>query len=605
MTDPLIQIDQLSIGYTNKSGQKTDILKSVSLTLRPGETLGIVGESGSGKSTVALAMMGFLKQGLSVHAGRASFAGQDVFALSEPERARLRGSEIALIPQNAGQALTPTLTIGAQIDEALKLHTNLSGAERQAKIHHLLERVRLPKPHELATRYPHELSGGQQQRAAVAMALAGRTKALILDEPTTGLDVTTQAHILEFLRHLAHELGVAMVYVSHDMGVIARVADQVAVMYQGEIVEHGPVRQVLKQPQQDYTRALLAAIPRLDAPLTRPKPADGPDALMLEDLAISYHRPSLLDRILKRPAPKANVEHINLSLKPGQTLGLVGESGSGKSTILRAIAGLIEPQRGAISLSDKTSLTAPVSRRDRKTLRRVQMIFQNADASLNPRQTVAEILGAPLRLYFDLSGAEARQRAAQLLQDVRLPATYLDRFPGQLSGGEKQRVGLARAFAAKPEVALCDEITSALDVSVQATALELLDRLQRENGSSYVFVSHDLAVVRQVSDWVAVLYQGRLCELGPVEALYTRPFHPYTRLLLGAVLAPDPDITPTILSDADDPRSSAYAELWRHHAAEIATTDSPLRHDLGDGHMAWLNLDPKAVANMKVSNHVR
>lgn len=604
MNTNLISVKDLTIGFTTGDGSQVPILKRVSLDLKPGETLGIVGESGSGKSTVALAMMGYLKAGLSVFDGKAVFDGNDMFALPEAARAKLRGSSIALIPQNAGQALTPTLTIGAQIEEALKLHTDLDTRARSAKITELLERVRLPAPKAIAKRYPHELSGGQQQRAAVAMALAGNTKALLLDEPTTGLDVTTQAHILEFLRHLAHDLGVAMIYVSHDMGVIARVADRVAVMYQGEIVEEGPTRRVLREPKHSYTRDLLAAIPRLDAPNRRPPaPMEATPALRLNSVAISYHRPTVVDRLLKRPAPAPNIEHVSLTLPKGQTLGLVGESGSGKSTLLRAIAGLVEPQSGSIELGDGEILSRPVPHRTRDTLRRVQMMFQNADASLNPRQTVAEILEAPLRLYFGLRGKNARDRAADLLESVRLPVSYLDRFPGQLSGGEKQRIGVARAFAAGPEIALCDEITSALDVSVQATALELLTRLQQENGSSYVFVSHDLAVVRKVSDWVAVLYKGRLCEVGPVEEVYARPFHPYTQLLMGAVLTPDPDVTPAILSDGDLLEHCDYTRLWLEHENHLADAGAPIPHDLGGGHIAYLNLDPQRVAEMKVQTH--
>ncbi|MBE1285318.1 MAG: dipeptide ABC transporter ATP-binding protein [Rhodobacteraceae bacterium] len=602
MTKSLINIEDLSVGFIAKGGLPTPVLRQVSLELVAGETLGIVGESGSGKSTVALAMMGYLKPGLSLFGGRAVFDGNDMFALSEKKRAKLRGSSIALIPQNAGQALTPTLTIGDQIDEALQLHTDLSGAERAAKVVELLNRVRLPEPAEIAKRYPHELSGGQQQRAAVAMALAGNAKALLLDEPTTGLDVTTQAHILEFLRELAREMGVAMVYVSHDMGVIARVADRVAVMYSGEIVEEGPTRRVLREPRHEYTKNLLAAIPRLDAPNKRPNlRPDAQQTLKLDDVAISYHKPGLLDRLLRRPAKRPNVEHVSLGLKRGQTIGLVGESGSGKSTILRAIAGLVEAQGGEIALAGDQALTAPVGRRDRETLRRVQMIFQNADASLNPRQTIGEILEAPLRLYYGKKGKQAEGKAAELLGAVRLPAEYLRRFPSQLSGGEKQRVGIARAFAANPEVTLCDEITSALDVSVQATALELLSRLQQENGSSYVFVSHDLAVVRAVSDWVAVLYQGRLCEVGPVEKVYANPFHPYTRLLMGAVLRPDPDAVPEILNEVDlKVQECGYSKLWAEIDMERTKSKQPLQHDLGDGHVVYFNMSPESVAQMRV-----
>ena len=652
MTEPLIKIEDLSLGFTAKDGRQAPILRGLSLELAPGETLGIVGESGSGKSTVALAMMGYLKSGLSVFRGRAVFDGNDMFALPEKQRARLRGSSIALIPQNAGQALTPTLKIGQQIDEALQLHTALTAEDRKIKVLELLNRVRLPSPKDIAERYPHELSGGQQQRAAVAMALAGNAKALLLDEPTTGLDVTTQAHILEFLRSLAKELGVAMIYVSHDLGVIARVADRLAVMYAGMLVEEGPTRDVLRAPNHPYTRGLLASIPRLGepgipasmpgvppavgseltacafadrCPQSRPACQDGvpqlerrggvrvrcpfadepaPEhistlrepqvqearALELRDVAISYHKPGLLDRWLKKPEPAPTVDRAEFTLKKGETLGLVGESGSGKSTILRAIAGLAGTRKGSVTLGDGESLNAPVAGRDRETLRRVQMIFQNADASLNPRQSIGEILMAPLKLYCGLKGAEAQARAEALLEAVRLPARYMSRFPGQLSGGEKQRVGVARAFAANPEVTLCDEVTSALDVSVQAAALALLTRLQKENGSSYIFVSHDLAVVRAVSDRVAVLYQGRICEIGPAEQVYAPPYHPYTQTLMGAVLEPDPDTAPALLANdmtekAPPATGCPFQRRCAKRIGSVCDSEVPPAQELADGHV--------------------
>ncbi|MFD0857873.1 dipeptide ABC transporter ATP-binding protein [Roseovarius aquimarinus] len=663
MQPALITLDGLELGYRAPDGRAAPILQGISLELRPGETLGIVGESGSGKSTVALAMMGYLRPGLGVFSGSAFFDGHDMFALPEDRRAALRGSSIALIPQSAGQALTPTLRIGQQIDEALVLHTNLNRAARHARVIELLAKVRLPSPEDIAERYPHELSGGQQQRAAVAMALAGNAKALLLDEPTTGLDVTTQAHILEFLRKLAREMGVAMVYVSHDLGVIARVADRVAVMYAGQIVEDGPTAEVLRAPRHPYTAGLIASIPRLDdpaipasmpgvpprvgAPITGcafadrcPQVADicrgtapaprrvgatsarchfaetetpkrpaqrrmqhvsGDKALVLEDVAISYRRPSWLVRALARAEPPATVERVSLSLQKGETLGLVGESGSGKSTILRAISGLTPPERGTIQLGTGADLGQPPRRRSRDTLRRVQMIFQNADGALNPRQTIAEILSAPLRLYGGLGRRAARVEAEQLLAQVRLPAAHLDRFPGQLSGGEKQRIGVARAFAANPDVTLCDEVTSALDVSVQAAALALLTRLQAENGSSYIFVSHDLAVVRAVSDRVAVLYQGRICEIGPAAAVYAPPYHPYTSTLMGAVLSTDPNAAPRLLADDRTERAPPatgcpFQRRCAHRIGPLCDTDTPPARQIGDGHYIHCHLGQAELA---------
>jgi peptide/nickel transport system ATP-binding protein len=530
----------------------------------------------------------------------------------------IRGGELALIPQNAGQSLTPTSRIGRQIDESVKLHTRLVREQRRERVIELLLQVRLPQPEELLKRYPHELSGGQQQRAAIAMALAGEPDVLLLDEPTTGLDVTTQAHILELLRDLAAETGTAMVYVSHDLGAIARVSDRIAVMYAGEFVLEGPARQVLKQPAHPYARGLLLSIPRLKEAvvpasmpgrpplpggagqgcgfadrcpmaeqrcrdkrptleptttqefvrchfherveqLPPPEPPKRPDRsgrdetdsiLQFNDVAISYAKPGIVDQILGRqPNVTPTINEIDLTIRQGETFGLVGESGSGKSTILRAIAGLLPPQSGTITYEEAESLNTSVEERSNDLLRCVQLIFQNPDASLNPRHTVAEILAQPLKLYFGLGGDELRERSVALLEQVRLRVDYLERLPSQLSGGEKQRVAVARAFAAEPKLVLCDEVTSALDVSVQAAVLDLLIQLQVDQGTTYVFVSHDLAVVRALADRVAVLYQGRLCEMGPSENVYRFPSHPYTEVLLGAVLEPDPDAEPTLAAD--------------------------------------------------------
>ena len=495
---PLIQVDDLTLGFTGRDGVERPILRNVSLQIAAGETIGIVGESGSGKSTVALAMMGYLKDGLSVFSGRALFDGHDMFAIDDKQRTNLRGGSIALIPQDAGQALTPTLRIGDQVDEALKLHTRLSVDERPKKVIEYLNRVRLPSAEDIAKRYPHELSGGQQQRVAIAMALGTGAKAMLLDEPTTGLDVTTQSHILEFLRSLANDTGVAMVYISHDLGVIARVADRVAVMYAGEIVEEGDVHGLMTAPVHPYPRALLGSIPRRGKKII-PAALEGlpPDvgeirqgcafaarcpivqgrcreeaptmvrvyhgqakcffagseelgatqgtpvvstrtqdvALETEDLAITYLQPSLLEMLFGGQVKPDTVAHVSFAVNKGETLGLVGESGSGKSTVLRAIAGLKTPKSGRI-LIDEQPVPGSVSQRSLEAIRPMQIVFQNADSSLNPRRSIREILEAPLRLYFQLSDQERDARCAELMDAVRLPKSYLDRFPGQLSGGE-------------------------------------------------------------------------------------------------------------------------------------------------------------------------
>ncbi|MEM7537596.1 MAG: dipeptide ABC transporter ATP-binding protein [Chloroflexota bacterium] len=657
--EPIIELDDLSVGYRNRAGDIVHVLRNIDLAIRPGETVGIVGESGSGKSTVALSMMAYLRSGSELLNGSVNFHGNDLYGMSSREIEDLRGKKIALIPQNAGQSLTPTMRIGEQIDEALRLHTNLPAPERLPRTIELLGQVRLPAPEELVERYPHELSGGQQQRVAVAMALAGEAELLLLDEPTTGLDVTTQAHILELLRDLAEETGTAMVYVSHDLGVITRVSHRVAVMYAGEVVEDGPSNDVMVKPNHPYARGLLGSIPRLKdenlpASLPGTPPAvgsilsgcafrdrcpfatdictdkdpplvaipgsqpvhkirchhwekvveeemvrignevdryggDGTEKPLLElnDVQITYYKRRMLDPILGVKAPPPTVDDISLAVRRGETLALVGESGSGKSTIIRTVAGLKPPKSGQVTF-DGENLNLPIDRRDKELRRRIQLIFQNPDASLNPRQTVAEILAMPLRLYFGADEAEVDEKSRAILRRVRLGEHYMERYPSQLSGGEKQRVAIARAFVADPELILCDEVTSALDVSVQAAVLDLLYELKNEDDATYVFISHDLAVVKAVSDQVAVLYQGRLCEVGPVNDIYVEPHHPYTETLLGAVLEPEPGSEPKL--NADDIIESnppaigcSFQRRCPYHLGEICDKETPPWRMNGDG----------------------
>ncbi len=588
-------------------GGTAPVIDNVNLNVGKGERIGIAGESGSGKSTLLLAMMGVVKPGLSHLGGSIHFEGQPMLGRGDRELQATRGGRLALIPQNAGTALTPSLRIGQQIDEALRLHTGLTGPERAERTVQLLDRVKLPEPQLMMRRYPHQLSGGQVQRAAIAMALAGNPAALLLDEPTTGLDVTTQLGILDLLSDLGRDSGVAMVCVSHDLGVIARLCGRIAVMYAGGVLEDGPTDVILKKPSHPYTRALLASLPRLSSnripsaiPGTPPSPyklpvgcrfaprcvhakddcnstppqfvypsegvrlacyypqtapvdfesADNADdhqsmvretspALTIEALSISYERPRLLRRLMSRPHIKFAVDDVSFEVRKGEVLGLVGESGSGKSTILRAIAGLWAKSSGHIVHDGAHELQDLAGQRHVDRLRAIQLVFQNPDASLNPRHTIEDILAQPLRLYLKLDRAGVRKHAAELLREVRLSETYLTRYPSQLSGGERQRIAIARAFAAEPDVLLCDEVTTALDVSVQAAVLHLLHDLSASRNVATIMVSHDLAVIRAIATRIAVLYRGQLIEIGPASAVCHAPKHPYTKALLAAVLEPD------------------------------------------------------------------
>ena len=670
-TQALLRADRLSVGVPVLRGEYR-IIKDIELSVARGEAVGLVGESGSGKSTVALALLGYLGGGLKVLAGQSFFGDQNLFALAPAALQGLRGGRLGLIPQNAGQALTPSLSIGAQLDESIALHSDIPASGRRRRKIELLEHVRLPDPQVILDRYPHQLSGGQQQRVAIAMALAGEPEALILDEPTTGLDVTTQAHILELLDTLRKARNLAMIFVSHDLGVIARVCTRIMVLYAGEVVEDGPLGEVLEAPAHPYTRGLLASIPRLGevaipasmdgrppspgersdgcafAPRCphvkdlcsrqrppviqtsaahtgrchllaeiglRPSTGDaqrripaskGAVIAALRNVEIRYDKPTLLAKLgAAKSRPAATVKGVNLALHSGETVALVGESGSGKSTILKALSGLVPVSDGRIIGADGNDMPATVEERSPEEKRRIQIVFQNPDASLNPRLPVAEILAMPLRLYEKRSckklGASAlRDRIAELLHDVRLGPEYMRKFPGQMSGGEKQRIGIARAFAARPDLILCDEVTSALDVSVQAAVLNLLVELQARTGTAILFVSHDLAVVRAISDRVVVLYQGRVCESGPAAEVFAEPSHPYTKTLTNAILEPHPDRTPALLADdvtelSPPTTGCPFQRRCPKHLGEICNREPPPPLTQAHDHTIFCHLSSNAL----------
>jgi peptide/nickel transport system ATP-binding protein len=683
----VLEARDLQVGFRDRAGRLRPVLRGVDLTVAPGEGVGVVGESGAGKSTLAVALVAHLREGSERSAGTVLLSGEDLFAMPPAARRAFRAGRIALAPQDAGQSLTPTMRVADMLAEAIALGGNpangagpnvvarwwapakrptrepdrgptrepeptrapaqasagapapaetgapaLDSTGISARALELLAMVRLPTPELLLRRYPHELSGGQQQRVSLALALAADPAVLVLDEPTTGLDVTTQAHLLATLRDLRRRTGMALIVVSHDLGAVAAVTDRVVVMYAGQVVEEGPTARVLVEPAHPYARALLdarpplaerrlpAAIPgsapapgivpagcaflprcplaidrcateppalvtagapgtlarchrageigRLPAPLVlvhRPPSEPGEPLLAATNLELGYGRQGLLHRLAGRPEPPPTVANVSFAVGRGETVALIGESGSGKSTIVRAVAGLLAPRRGEIRFAGRA--LPPLAReRSLTDKRRIQLVFQNPDASLNPRHTVRQLLAQPLALYSPGSRRQHERRSIELLEQVRLGEPALDRFPAQLSGGEKQRVAIARAFAANPELILCDEVTSSLDVSVQAAVLGLLADLQRDFGVGYLFVAHDLAVVRAVADRILVLYRGRVCEEGPADAVFAPPHHPYTALLLASVPGADSSFaTPPVPSPVPSPgvlieQATAYSE---------------------------------------------
>ena len=520
----VLDIEALTIAYPVPGGWHVAV-EEVSLSVAKGEILGLVGESGSGKSTLGQAVMGHVAPGTQV-SGEIRVGGTRVLTLPRPALQRLRGATIGFVPQNPTTALNPAMRVGAQIAEVLRRHSPLNSAEIAARCIELAADVGLPEPATLLHRFPHQLSGGQQQRIAIAIALACRPALIVLDEPTTGLDVTVQRQIVDLLIRLRANHDVAMLYITHDLPLLASLADRIAVMQRGRLVESGATKAIVRHPAEAYTRALIAAVPDPDSPA----PAPRHDLPVLEARGLAITFPT---GFLRRPPPPA-VADIDLTLGETETVALIGESGSGKSTTARALCGLIPRSAGQV-MFDGRPLAPALAQRDGADLRDIQYVFQNPDASLNPRLTVAEILARPLQVFHGLRGPELRRRAALALMGVELAEEHLDRLPAELSGGQRQRVAIARALLAEPRVMLCDEVLSALDVSVQARIIELFLRIREERKMAMLFISHDLAVVRRLSHRVAVMQAGRVVELAETEAIFTRPQHPYTASLLAAI----------------------------------------------------------------------
>jgi peptide/nickel transport system ATP-binding protein len=523
----LLSIEGLTVALP-KGGDRPHALRDVTLEVNANEILCVVGESGSGKSMTASAVMGLLPEGVRAEAGRVLFEGRNLLEASEAEMRRLRGARIGMVFQEPMTALNPLRTIGSQIAEMFRIHTRLSAAEREARVAALLEQVRIPDPAAAARAFPHELSGGQRQRAMIAMALALDPVLLICDEPTTALDVTTQAQILALIRDLQRRTGTAVLFITHDFGVVSDIADRVAVMRHGEVVEQGPAAAVLNHPRHPYTRALVAAVPPLAPPAAQP--LSGETVLRVEHLSKTYRKSGFLGR--NRRVTHA-VRDVTLDLPRGGTLGIVGESGSGKSTLARCIVRLLDPEEGRILIDgqDRLAMSRAALRRD---ARRVQMVFQDPYASLNPRRKVGELV-AQGPMVHGTSRAEAFARARELFALVGLDPAALDRFPHEFSGGQRQRIGLARALAMRPEVLVADEPVSALDVSVQAQVLRLLAELRARLGLSMIFITHDLRVAAQLCDRIAVMRNGEVVEQGATAAIFADPQHDYTRALFAAV----------------------------------------------------------------------
>jgi len=537
----LLRIDDLNVTFATPDGD-VEAVRNLSFELNEGETLGIVGESGSGKSQSMLSMLGLLADNGTV-SGSAVFDGRELLTMSPAEMRRMRGNEISMIFQDPMTSLNPYLRIGVQLADVMRAHEKISKQAARARALEVLEAVQIPEAAARLDRYPHELSGGMRQRVMIAASLMLNPRLLIADEPTTALDVTVQAQILELMRRLKREFGTAIILITHDLGVVAGIADRVLVMNGGRLMEQGGVDDVFHRPQHDYTKKLLAAVPRIDAQLpaadsTRRVDHTSPPLVDVRDLRVEF--PVRTGAFGRHELLRA-VNGVSLTLAPGETLGIVGESGCGKSTLARAVLRLVPISGGDVTVLGRR-LTEIDTETTRALRRDLQIVFQDPLASLNPRMTVGDIVAEPLWTHRpELDRASVRAEVADVLERVGLSGRELNRYPHEFSGGQCQRIGIARALILKPRLIICDEPVSALDVSIQAQIIALLMELREDFDLSLIFIAHDLAVVRRISDRVLVMYLGRTMEVAGSKALYDSPAHPYTRALIGSVPIPDPD----------------------------------------------------------------
>jgi len=593
LADPVLSIEDLRVRFATYDGE-VEAVRGVSLSVAKGECLAVVGESGSGKSQTFMSAMGLLAQNGRAE-GRVRFKGEDILGLPARRLNRLRGCKMTMIFQDPLTALTPYMRIGDQIAEPMIAHLGLSRTEATKRARQWLERVRIPDAARRLRQYPHELSGGMRQRVMIASAMACGPELLIADEPTTALDVTVQADILDLMAELKRETGAGLALITHDMGVVARLADRVCVMKDGRFVEEGPVDQIFRAPATDYTRDLLAAIPRLDRadrggrPMRGPVQADAPVLVEGKGVKVWF---DIDAGPFRKPRQLRAVDGVDFQLRQGETLGVVGESGSGKSTLARAVLNLIPATAGSVTLlgRDLTEADRKAVREARKDL---QIVFQDPLASLDPRMTIGDSIAEPLSVFRPgMRRPEREAKVREMMLRVGLNPDMINRYPHELSGGQNQRVGIARAVILGPKLVICDEAVSALDVSIRAQILDLLIELQKSLGLSMMFISHDLAVVREVSHRVMVLYLGRVMEEADAEALYEGARHPYTRALLSAAPVPDPEVERTrerikLRGEPPsplDPRSALRFVPSRLPADPLAEPYVPKLEEVAPGH---------------------